>query len=486
MITELNKFGPFAHKRDPFNHQQKTLDFSKMMEYYALFWEMGAGKTKPILDTAAQLFLEGETDGLLVISDKGCYRNWIDNEIPGHMMENIPMRQVVWSSAMRADQRRASEEILKAKDDILDVVVMNVEAFSSGNAPAYAREFLQNHYAMTVVDESTSIKTLDSKRSQNVIALRDYCQYRRILTGTPITNGPLDLYAQCEFLKQGLLGFTSFVAFRAYYAEMFLEKQPGRRPYYQILGYQNLEVLAETIKPFSSRILKKECLDLPDKVYETYYVEHTAEQARIYDELKKQAMSLLTQGMVTAVSALTAMTKLHQVNCGHVKNDDKTTVDIPSNRVQAVLDLGNVIDGKIIIWACFRRDIELLIAGLSKEFGRQSVVHYYGDTTDDQRQEHSRRFINDPSCLFMVANPATAGKGNTWVVAHWVIYFSNSFHLERRLQSEDRNHRPGQTNKCTYIDLVVPKTIDVKVVRALKEKKDLASEVLDVYRDMIS
>lgn len=489
MITETYKFGQFTHKLKPFDHQAVGFEISKDREHYALFWEMGVGKTKPIIDTAAHLFLKGEIDGVIVISDKGAYRNWTDYEIPIHMMSGIPMRSIAWGSGMNSTERRATEELIKAKDDVLDIVAMNVEAFSSENALEYAKRFLASHYTMIVIDESTSIKNPESKRTKNILSLRDLCQYRRILTGTPMGNGPMDLYSQFEFLKPGLLMFESFVAFRSYYAEMLLTKVPGRpKPYYQILGYRNLEILAKIIEPNSSRLLKTQCLDLPDKVYETHYVEHTPEQAKAYQDIKTLALTELEQGLVTAVSALAAMTKLHQINCGHVKLDGKDGAEVPinSNRVNELLNLTRLIDAKIIIWSIFRYDIREIMRVLTEEYGPRAAVHYYGQTTDDQRVEAIKRFRTEKECRFFVSNQSTGGKGITLVEATYNIYYSNSFNLIHRLQSEDRNHRPGQTMKCTNIDMVVPKTIDVKVVGSLKNKKDIASNVLDVFREMIT
>jgi len=487
MITEFGKFGPFQHALQPMEHQAKIFNETRNAEYYALLWEMGVGKTKPAIDTAAWLFLKGEIDGVLVISDKGAYANWTDTEIPLHMPKNIPYRQLQWKSTVtNKATHKAIAEMLNPQDDLLDIVAMNTEAFSHKKALAYAIEFLETHYAMIIVDESDSIKRLESKRTETILKLRDFAPYRRILTGTPISNSPLDIYAQAEFLKQGLLG-DSFTVFRAQYAIIMLEKGYGFKPHYKILGYKNLEMLKEKIKPWSSRLTKDEALDLPPKIYERWQVEHTPEQERMYKELKETALTQYSAGMITAVSAMTMMMKLHQINCGHVKlnpTDDEEegqTVDIPSNRVTELLNVLSKVNGKVIIWACFQRDFDLIGEALTKEYGRDSWVDYHGRTSQTQRPANLDLFIKNDKTRFFLSNPATGGRSITLTVASYAIYYSYNWRLALRLQSEDRDHRKGQTKSCTYVDLCIPKTIDVKILASHKRKKDLASMILDNF-----
>lgn len=484
MITDDSKLGPFKEHTKSFDHQAKDFVLSRDLKYYAFFWEMGLGKSKIIIDTAAWLFLRGEIDGVVIISDKGAYRNWVDYEVPIHMMPGIPYRAAHWASSLPTKEIKKVDQLLRAQDNVLDILVINVEAFVSDRALTFVNAFLESHYVMGVIDESTSIKNTASKRTQAILSLRNRMDYKRILTGTPIANNPLDLYSQFEFLSPGLLGHHSFVAFRAEFADMMLFDLGRGKKFYKVVRFKNIEKLQERIRPHSSRRLKTECLDLPEKIYQTVYVDHTPEQARAYRDLLETAViELSTNQLVTSTSALTTLTKLHQISCGHLKLDDKTTVDIPSNRVSEALRLMEIVDDKVIIWAVFRRDIEMLVEAITEKYGEGSVEHYYGDTVD--RPGAIERFRTDPKVRAFVSNPATGGKGITLLESNYVIYYSNSFHLERRLQSEDRNHRIGQHRPCTYVDLCSPNTVDVKIVRALRDKKNLASEVLDVYRDML-
>jgi SNF2 family DNA or RNA helicase len=488
MIKDMTKFSPHSHVVSPFDHQLQIFEKSRDMSHYALFWEMGTGKSKVILDTAMWLFLKQEIDGVVIVSDKGAYLNWSREEIPKHI-GNIPVRVAEWSSAMRKEQHRQCEEILIARDDLLDIVVMNVEAFSSDRAFIYATQFIHGHYPMFVVDESTSIKNMRAERTKALVKLGSFCEYRRILTGTPITQSPLDLFAQCEFLKRGLLGFPGFVAFRAHHAimeRMYLG--PNRPSFDRIIGYRNLDQLTEKIQHFSSRILKSECLDLPEKLYEVQHVDLTAEQRAAYDALKQTAIIQFEQGLLTSTSALTTINKLQQICCGHVNIDDRTCVDLPNYRVPALIELLEHLEAKCLIWCAFQRDVELIMNALYQRWHKEHKrgVHYYGKSTPDERSNALMNFKNDPLCRWFVGTAATGGKGINLTEASYVIYYSNSYSLEDRLQSEDRAHRIGQTQKVTYIDITCPDTVDDRIVKALKDKQDLSHEVLDKFRELVT
>ena len=488
MINDMPNFSlQFTHMLPPYKHQQDILELSRDREYYGLLWEMGVGKSKTLIDNAQYLFLNREIDGLLVISDKGCYRGWEYDHIPSHLPRSIPYRLGVWSSTMRVRDEKNVRRLLNPVDNVLDILVMNVESFSSqsGRGADFAYQFLNCHHAMMAVDEATSIKNLGAARTRAVVELGKHAEYRRIATGTPITQGPLDLYSMCTFLKQGCLGFESFAAFRNYYAKMETVVLAGNKRFQTIVGYRNLDELAESLKPFTSRILKSECLDLPEKVYEVLYVDQTQEQAVAYENLRKVAVLELEQGLVTSVNALTTISKLHQINCGHIKTDDGNVVYFNNERPRILVQLLENIGGKVVVWGHYQADMHIIRETLSK--AKIPAVEYHGQTSDVQRHSSLERFRNDPEVKVLFGTPAAGGKGlNDLVVASTMIYYSNHYNLERRLQSEDRLHRPGQKNKVTIIDLACARTIDTKIIHALKIKKDLASEVLDLYRDLLT
>jgi SNF2 family DNA or RNA helicase len=171
--------------------------------------------------------------------------------------------------------------------------------------------------------------------------------------------------------------------------------------------------------------------------------------------------------------------RLHQIVCGHVKLDDGRVVELPNNRIKELMSIVEECDGKMIIWATYRHDIEAISKALKTEYGMNSVGTYYGDTDTEERQRVLAEFQKPDSELrFFVGNPVTGGYGLTLTQASVVVYYSNSFDLEKRLQSEDRAHRIGQTRNVTYIDLIAVNTVDEKIVKALRNKIDIATQVL--------
>jgi SNF2 family DNA or RNA helicase len=220
-------------------------------------------------------------------------------------------------------------------------------------------------------------------------------------------------------------------------------------------------------------------LDLPDKVFVRRDIELTAEQKKYYDQMKLMALALVDGNLMFTNNALTQIMRLHQIVCGHVKYDDGREEDLPSNRVKELLATIEECDGKIIIWANYRRDIENIKNALAEAYGMTTVATYFGDTEAEERQTIVDRFQDPNSGLrFFVGNPRTGGYGLTLTEAKTVIYYSNNFDLEVRLQSEDRAHRIGQTKSVTYIDFISPGTVDEHIVKALRSKINIASQVL--------
>ena len=478
MINDMSKFPPFKHKIFPFKHQLEDLEYSKERKDFALLHEMGCGKSKILLDTAQWLYLKGEIDGLLIVSDKGCFTSWEVDHIPAFWPEHLPFRAYTWQSYDTKKNTMKKEAILRAQDNVFDFAMINIDALATPKGKAFAALFLQNHYAMMTVDESTSIKNIKAQRTKAAIGLGRLAEYRRIITGTPIANRPLDCFAQFEFLRPGILGFTSYTAFKHTFA-VLREVIMGNRRFEQIVGAKNTDLLRELIMPHSRRRLKKDCLDLPEKIYEIIYIEHTPEQARAYHDLKKYALHQFKEGLVTVDNALTLLMRLQQINSGHLTADDGSLVSIPSNRLSTLLQQLEASDGKVVIWAKFREDIRQIMEALAHHYGPQAAVHYYGETTSKERVEALARFGHEDSCRFFVSNPTSGGKGlNDLVVSSDVIYYSNDWRLEARLQSEDRNHRPGQRNNVTYRDFVVRGTVDSAILKAQRDKQDIANLVL--------
>ena len=470
----------FEFKTQPYDHQRKALKDSWSAEYYALFMEMGTGKSKVTVDNIALLYEAGKLNAALIIAPKGVYDNWAKGEIPTHLPDRIARHVMRWSPLKTQKYEHELTSFILNKDRLLKIFVMNVEAFSTPRGFEAARAFLfQNPENMVVVDESTTIKNRKAQRTANITKLRDMAKYRRILTGSPIMKSPMDLFSQCELLNEKCLGFNSYFAYQSRYANV-QKRTMGHRSFQQIVGYRRLDELSEKLDRFSNRTLKQDCLDLPEKVYIKRFVELTPEQERVYNQMKKLALAKLETGeLATTASVLTQIMRLQQICCGHFQPDDGDIRVLKNNRMNELMELAEEVQGKAIIWATYTHDILHIAKALREQFGEDAVATYYGGTAQDDRQDIVNRFQDRTDPLrFFVGQPRTGGYGITLTAANTVIYYSNSYDLEIRLQSEDRAHRIGQTNKVTYIDLVTPDTIDERILAALRNKIDIAREVL--------
>lgn len=465
----------YPFKTKPYDHQRKALEMGAEREAYAYFMEMGTGKSKVTVDSAAVLYDLGKIEAVVVIAPKGVYKNWPNKELPDHLPEHIIPRVAVWESSLSKKVRESIDAIFQPTPAVLDFFFLNVDAVNTSKGKYILEKFLTERKCLMVVDESTIIKNEGAKRTKEIIRLGQFAAYRRILTGSPITKGPLDLYAQCAFLGRDLLGFRNFYAFRNRYAIL----QPvnlGGRTFQKVVGFKNEEELKDKLQEFSYRVTKDECLDLPEKIYQTRDVELTKEQLKVYDEMKRKAIAEIeAQGRASASIVLTQLLRLQQITCGHLKMDDGTIVDIPSKRLNELMDILEEVDGKAIIWANYRRDIQALHDAIAQAYGAGSVVTYFGDTTQHEREEAIRAFQAEQSDVrFFIANQSTGGYGITLTAANTVIYYSNGYDLEKRLQSEDRAHRIGQKHPVVYIDLIARGTVDEKIIDALRKKNDIA------------
>jgi len=470
----------YNYKLKPFNHQLDALEAGWERDEFGYFMEMGTGKSKVLIDNMGMLFLTGQINFALVIAPKGVYRNWVAKEIPEHMSDDIPHRVIRWVSGPNKKQK---EEMRSVQDpfDGLTIFVMNVEAFSSlkgQKAGDWMARALGDH-GMIAIDESTTIKNHKAKRTKSLMKIAAQFKYRRLLTGSPVTKSPMDIFAQTEFLRPGLLGYESYYAFQGRYA-VTQRRAMGAQSFQQIVGYKNLDELTVNIDRYSFRVLKKDCLDLPEKIYTVRYVTLTDEQAKMYSLLQEQAMLLFEDGeMVSAPAVITQMLRIQQVMSGHLKTDDGEMKYFPSRRMDALEEITQEHDGKAIIWSRFRYDIIQITEMLNKKYGQGCAAAYFGDTSDEDRAAAVLNFQNPSHPLrFFVGNPATAGYGLTLTEANLVVYYANDFNLETRIQSEDRAHRIGQKNNVTYVDLISEGTLDEKIVESLRNKINIGAKVL--------
>ena len=467
----------YKFKTKPYAHQLTALEKSWNRETYAYFMEMGTGKTKVLIDNLAMLYDKGKVNRALIVAPKGVVGTWYDQEIPAHLPNHVENVTVLWQPLITKKQQEKLNKILDVLDHKLKILIMNVEALSTSKGADFAHQFLYMGRPLMAIDESTTIKNPSAKRTKNIIKLSELAKYRRIMTGAPVTKNPLDLYSQCQFLSSWLLDFSSYYAFRNRYAEMKTLHMHGRS--IQVVDkFKNLGELSDQLKGFSYRVLKEDCLDLPDKIYIKRQITLSPDQRKLYEQMRKEALAVLNGKQVTTVNALTQLMRLHQITCGHFTADDGTTQRIANNRVSELMDILEETEGKAIIWAHYQWDIKDIIIEIVKVHGPGSVVDYYGLTPQDERQPNIKKFQSDPKCRFLVGTPSTGGYGLTLTAANTVIYYSNGYDLEKRLQSEDRAHRIGQKKAVTYVDINAEDTVDEKIVKSLRKKINIASEVL--------
>jgi len=469
----------YRFKTKPYEHQLDALKDSWNKEVFAYFMEMGTGKSKVLLDNAAILYDKGEINALLLIAPKGVYKNWYDSEIPTHLPDHIDKKMILWKTSDKSLKQIKLLNTLFEKGSDLRILIMNVESFSSGNGSDFAYKFLAAHpKSMVAIDEATTIKTPTSNRTKNILSLSKHCKYRRILTGSPVTKSPLDLYSQCQFLDPWLLDHQSYYTFKARYS-VCKKIQVNGRQVEIVVGYRNLGELSDKIKSFSKRILKEDCLDLPAKSYVKHYVELTKEQKKVYDQMKKEAIAFLDGKMQSSATVMTQLMRLHQITCGHFTADDGSIKDLPCSRLGELMDILEKIEGKTIIWSHYTHDVRRIIEEIKRVYGDDSVVDYYGATDTDARSANIKKFQTDDKCRFFVGTTHTGGYGITLTAGSNMIYFSNGYDLEKRQQSEARIDRIGQTKKMTYIDIMAQDTIDERIVKALRNKVNIANKIMD-------
>ena len=463
------------YKTQPYEHQRVALRKGATQRVFGFFMEQGTGKTKVTIDNAVYLYNTELLHTVFVLAPNSVYTNW-KKEIETH------------SSADNYIYQHKIDKKFYPKKDKLNWYLMNIEAFSHKSGYNKGLELIKKRglETMMVIDESTTIKNRTAKRTKNVIKLGKGVRYKRILTGTPVTKSPLDLWSQFAFLDEDLLGFKSFYSFRARYCVMDSRPVGGNRKIEFPLYYINLEQLEDKILPYTHRVLKKDCLDLPPQIWQRRNVFLSNEQRNAYEILKEHARVVIQDKQSSIHNKLTEIAKLQQVCSGFLYSDDGKLVELSNAKLDELLNVIEEIEGKIIIWATFRYSIQKIEETLQKKYGEKSVVSLYGDTK--KRADVVDNFNSSRGARFLVSNPSVGGYGLTLNASSYQIFFNNSYNLEERLQAEARNHRSGQTaDKVTYIDLVAIKTIDEFIIKALKEKitisaKTLGEEVLDFLK----
>lgn len=491
-------------KTEGMAHQKELLRIANGRPYFAYFMEQGTGKTWCAIAEAERFYTGGQIDAMLVIAPNGVHTNWVKREFPAHFDGELIAR--AWRSGMGKRETAKVEELLKPRDSggvvPLRVLAMNIEAVNTKAGYDFAQRFLLATKAMLVVDESSRIGNIEALQTKALFRLRRLVKFVRIATGTPISNAPVRIFSQFEFMSFGLLGTSSYRAFVAEFAEVLPAEHPlvknmiertrrergdaaaekMRRA--QIVAtnpdgskrWRNLDKLQRLIAPHSFRVLKRDCLDLPEKIYTTRFFDLTPAQRRAYALMEEQHRVELEDGPL-AVSALSARTKLQQITSGFIHLPDGTTtyIDGDNPRIDSLLAALEEVEGQVIVWAKYVEECRAIAKALTK--AGVSFVEYRGETKRADREAAIDRFQAREVKVFL-GQVDTGATGITLTAAETAIIFSCDYNLETRQQFEDRCHRKGTVNNVVYIDLVANDTVDEAIARALQTKAAVASIVL--------
>lgn len=475
----------------PFVHQVEANEKMWGKTSFALLMGMRTGKTKVCLDDFGRMELAQKVRNLCVLAPAGVYDTW-ETACSEHLSLDLQKRYRLarWKSGAGVLWNREWDRFL-ADDSKPRVMIMNVEALST---VAQARNDLLNFMSqgpnVCVVDESTCIMNHDSKRTKFILDnVAEHATYRRILSGLPTPKSPLDLYSQFWFLNWRILGHRSFFSYRARYAVLKNIRVPipgqfdkdgkkKERDVKIVVNFKNVEELYDKIAPWSYRKRLQDCQEVP-KAWQIRKVPHTPEQKRIYKEMLQYSTAELGDGTnATASIVIAKMAKLHQINCGHIKDEFGNFKTFAENRTAALEELLREYDGKAIIWCAYDYDVRHVSDFLRKQYGPQSVAQFWGGNKS-VREGEEQRFKNDPHCLFMVATAGAGGRGRDWSVADLVVYYSYTDNLEHNSQSEERTQKIGKTKGVLYVYLVTPGTVDETFAHSMREKIDLSTMIMN-------
>lgn len=485
----------YEYKTEPFKHQRELVEQTSELEMYAIFWEQGTGKTKPIIDAIAWHWERGNIDAAVVVAPNGVHRNWLSDEFPAHFPDRHYKRTLShYYQSPKASTKwhqKKCDQLLK--HDGLSILTISYDGFMTKRGKEYVKKFLIRRRAFYTLDESDAIKSPGAKRTKSIVASGAYAPYKRIMTGTPITQGPYDIYSQVRFLDMNFWkrhGFPNYTVFKFHFGNWMMrgefQKLHGYDPGYdQLLSYKNLDELHDILKTIGWRLTKKDAgIDLPPKLFSKRYHELEPVQQRAYDELKSEFMTELEDGtIIDGTLAIVRLLRFQQIVCGYAQTDSEEPLRLLGNknpRLDSAVDYLEPLGHKAIVWARFTHDIDQLMDALGDR-----AVRYDGKVSDDEAAKAKDDFQKGDAQYF-VANQAKGASGITLHAAHTAYYYSNNFKLRDRLQSEDRCHRIGLEHPVNYVDAVCAGTVDDGIIRSLRTKFNIASQINgDTVKDWI-
>ncbi len=485
----------FPYKTEPRDHQRDELDISRNLEPRGLWWEMGVGKTKPVIDTVAHLAAAREITGLAVLAPAGVHENWVYNELPKHLHDGVAevTRSKIWhTKKAKAQYFRKDFEKLLAHEGFA-ILTMTYDSLMTDAGAVAMKAFLKSRPCMYVADEATVFSRPGAKTTKRVLASAEYARWKRVLNGTPVADSPFQAYSQVRFAKRhawrDAYEIANYEDFKHFFGRWIVQQsKDGKRMWPQLVNFKRLQMMHEVMDSIGSRLLKVDVLDLPPKSYQKIYYELTSSQQRMYDQLKKSMYATFPDGAeVTAALAIVQLTRFQQICSGYLPADDESELRRIDERAHPRLDVLRelllTVPRKAIVWAKYDIDVDE-ISQLCRKLKMPSVV-YDGRTSAEDRQLAIERFQNGDA-QFFIAKPSAAGMGLTLTAADVVIYYNNAYSLSKRLQSEDRAHRIGQERPVLYYDIIARDTVDEKILDSLRQKRVLAAMVTgDELQDWI-
>ena len=504
-------------KTKPYKHQKEVFNLFKDRNFYGLFMEMGTGKTKVAIDIASYLYLKEKIKTVLLIAPNGVHYQWYSEQLPEH--SPIPYHSFLWDSKKyNARYYQNAYKVFQKNNDRIKWFCVNVEYFSTATLINIFKTYLREHPTFIIVDESTRIKNPRAKRTKNIIELSRMAEYRTILTGTPVTNSPFDLWSMLEFTKHNFWDCNYFIFMHRYglfvkdmnrYTGKTFQRVMNEKDYAHIkrriekgeslerisaytgvsekniqyiinrpefTGYKNMEDLKKIVAPHVYYKNKADCLDLPPKIYERIYVEFGDEQKKIYKDLVRLLLAKYGDAELNVKNKVSLTLRLMQICGGFFPSPElKKPVLIGNKNVKVtrlIEDLEEIGNECVIIWAHFVAEIECLTSALQSSFSNWRIEKYYGKTDKIKRRTLVSDFQSG-KIKILICNQQTASFGLNLQRSNLHYFFSNTYSLEHRLQAEDRSHRAGQKWPVVYKDIIIKDSIEERVLQVLKNKKGL-------------
>ena len=438
----------------PFNHQKTAINLGLKNRAFAYFMEMGTGKTKVILDLIG-------------------YHLPKTRELHRPSLVICPV-SVMWNWKRQAGIHRPELKVQVLDgglDDKMSLLATDADIFVINYESVWRiLDVLSKiRWGFMVLDESTRIKNRATKQAKAIIKLGAIASRRYILTGTPSPNTPLELFNQIKFLDPNVFG-DNWYFFRDRYCIM------GGYGGYQVLGFRNLDELSRKIGSISYRVLKSECLDLPDKIYKQYRLPMEENQAKTYKELSEDLVTEVSGTEIRTEVVLAKLTKLRQIASGFVYLPDGTPHLFENNKLAKLKEIVDEYykNHKIVIWVSFREEMEII----RNAFNYIRYEWLDGSVPVSKRQGKITSFQEDSDVRLFIANQRSGGIGIDLYAGDYCIFYSNDYSPEVRLQAEDRLHRIGQRNHVTYIDLISRGSIDSTIFRMLAKKQDVSAQIM--------